>query len=108
MIRFMAIVGLLIVLSACGTDAHIEEPVERVTAAPIHLDVEVEGQVRAVQSTQLIVPGRQWTRRQVTWMLPDGEPVRAGDVIAKFSPEQSELELSQTLIDLQRNVIARA
>ena len=95
-------------LSACGEEAHIDDPVERVVAGPVTLAVEVDGEVRAVQSTPLVVPGRQWTRRQTIWLLPDGEPVQAGAVIARFSPEQSELELSQTLIDLQRNVIARA
>jgi hypothetical protein len=107
-IRALLIVALGAVAIGCTAEAPSIEPVERITSGPVVLEVEVEGEVRAAQATSLNVPGRQWTRRQPIWLMPDGEPVKAGDVIARFSPEQSELELSQTLIDLQRNLIARA
>ena len=102
------LIALLALVAGCAEETQRAEPVERVSAGPVYLEVEVEGEVRAAKATSLNVPGRQWTRRQPIWLLADGEPVEAGEVIAKFSPEQSELELSQTLIDLQRNVIARA
>lgn len=107
MIRALVICALGI-CSGCGDETPSIEPLERIVAGPVVLEVDVEGEVRAAQATSLNVPGRQWTRRQPIWLMPDGEPVKAGDVIARFSPEQSELELSQTLIDLQRNLIARA
>lgn len=108
MMRSCLIVALGALVFGCSDEAPSLEPVERVAIGAVLLEVDVEGEVRAAQATSLNVPGRQWTRRQPIWLMPDGEPVQAGDVIARFSPEQSELELSQTLIDLQRNLIARA
>jgi HlyD family secretion protein len=108
MIRAVLLLSVCAALFACSKPQGLAEPLERITLGPIRLEVDVEGEVRAAKSTSLNVPGRQWTRRQPIWLMADGEPVAAGDVIARFSPEQSELELSQTLVDLQRNLIARA
>lgn len=108
MSRLLVVVVLGALAIGCSDEQPAVEPVERVVTGPVTLEVDVEGEVRAAQATSLNVPGRQWTRRQPIWLTADGEPVKAGDVIARFSPEQSELELSQTLIDLQRNLISRA
>ncbi len=42
------------------------------------------------------------------WTLPDGSWVKEGDVVARFSAEQSKLQLADALFDLQRNTLARA
>ena len=40
-------------------------------------------------------------------MLPDGSPVAKGDLVARFSAEQSKQDLAQARIDLERNLLAR-
>jgi HlyD family secretion protein len=101
--------GLLLPLLClgCAKDAAVLHPTERVVSGPVSLQVETEGEVRAARATPLNVPGQQWTRRQPIWLLNDGSQVEAGDLIARFSPELAELELSQIMLDLQRNQIAR-
>ncbi len=54
------------------------------------------------------MPGRNWTRQQLTELLPDGSFVKQGDVIARFSPAQGELQLAEALLEVQRNALSRA
>ncbi|ALN61345.1 putative lipoprotein [Lysobacter antibioticus] len=105
--RFAALTIALGLLSACGSDT-APATVETVAAAPLRLSVRGEGELKSAKATPLNVPGRNWASRQVEWMLPEGSAVRKGDLIARFSAAQGQQELSQTLIDLQRNLLARA
>ncbi|ALN83002.1 efflux RND transporter periplasmic adaptor subunit [Lysobacter antibioticus] len=105
--RFAALVIALALLSACASDT-APATVETVAAAPLRLSVRGEGELKSAKATPLNVPGRNWASRQVEWMLPEGSAVRKGDLIARFSAAQGQQELSQTLIDLQRNLLARA
>lgn len=91
----------------CGNEAVLHRPTERVAIDEVLLQVETDGEIRAARATPLNVPGQQWTRRQPIWLLNDGAHVEAGDLIARFSPELAELELSQIMLDLQRNQLAR-
>jgi HlyD family secretion protein len=97
----------MMLCAACSRAKETAAPVERVVVGPVRLMVEAEGEIRAAQATPLKVPGQQWTQRQPIWLLNDGEPVKTGDVIARFSTDQSDLELTQFLIDLDRNVFSR-
>lgn len=94
-------------LAACSEDI-APAATETVAQAPLRLSVRGEGELRSAKATPLNVPGRNWAARQVEWMLPEGSAVRKGDLIARFSAEQGKQELAQTLIDLQRNQLARA
>lgn len=96
-----------LLLAACGAAPDATLPVERLAAAPLELVVEAEGQLRSVKATPLQVPGTQWARRQVEWMKADGSRVAAGELVARFSAAQGELELAKALLDLQRNALAR-
>lgn len=95
-------------LAACGSGEHDRPVYERVHAAPLEFSVQGEGELRSVHSTPLLVPGQQWTPRQLNWMLPDGSPVTKGELVARFSAEQSRQDLAQAQIDLERNLLARA
>jgi HlyD family secretion protein len=94
-------------LAGCGT-AIDPLPVEQVSAGPLELAVEASGELKAVRAVPLTVPGAPWQPRQLVWMKGDGSRVEAGDVVARFSAAQNELELSKALLDLQRNLLARA
>lgn len=95
-------------LAGCGEPAAQLEPLEQVVEGPVTLTIAVTGEVQAVESTPINVPGERFSQRRALWLLPDGEPVKAGDLIARFSPDQSELDFAQAAVDLQRNLIAHA
>lgn len=55
-----------------------------------------------------MVPGKNWSSRRLVWMAPEGSLVKKDDVVARFSAEEGQQQLTQALIDLQRNALARA
>ncbi|AWV08357.1 efflux RND transporter periplasmic adaptor subunit [Marilutibacter maris] len=95
-----------LVLSACTGDAQ-GPVVERVQAGPLRLQVEVEGELKAREATPLLVPGAQWSQRQLAWMVADGSHVDKGELVARFTAPSAELDLEQARVDLQRNALAR-
>lgn len=102
--------GLLLValLGACSHPATDRVVLEQVQAAPLEFSVQGEGELNSTQPTPLLVPGTQWTMRQLNWMVPDGSTVTKGELVARFSAQQSKQDLAQARIDLQRNLLARA
>lgn len=97
-----------VALAGCGDPATDRVVLERAHAGPLDFSVQGEGELRSAQSTPLLVPGQQWTPRQLSWMLPDGSAVQKGELVARFSAEQSKQDLDQAEIDLERNLLARA
>lgn len=105
--RRVACVAMLLALAACGKE-EATPVVETVVAGPLVLSVRGEGELKSAKATPLMVPGSQWAERQLAWTLPEGSPVRKGDLIARFSAAQGKLELAQAMVDLERNALARA
>lgn len=101
--------GLLLgaLLAGCGGAQRDAPPLETLAPAPLELVVEAEGQLRSIKATPLLVPGTQWARRQLAWMKADGSRVEAGELVARFTAAEGELELAKALLDLQRNTLAR-
>lgn len=98
---------IVLALSACGKDA--PKPVlETVTPASIILNVRAEGELKSSKATPLMVPGKNWSSRRLTWMAPEGSLVKKGELIARFSADEGKQQLAQALIDLQRNALAHA
>lgn len=100
-------IALLLALAGCGRD-EATPVVETVAAGPLLISVRGEGELKSAKATPLMVPGSQWAERQLAWTLPEGSPVRKGELIARFSAEQGKLELAQAMVDLERNALARA
>jgi len=98
----------LLLLVACGGESVSEKPVEVVEMRPLALSIAANGEVKSTKSTPLPVPGRQWSRRRLEWMVAEGSTVNEGELIARFSADEAELSLSQALIDLQRNALSRS
>lgn len=93
-------------LPGCADDAQ-GPVVERVQAGPLRLQVEAEGELKASAATPLLVPGSQWSQRQLSWMVADGSHVDKGDLVARFAAPSAELDLEQARVDLLRNALAR-
>lgn len=102
--------GLLLVglLAGCAEAPIPSEAVlETVELRPTRMLVETEGRLRATRATPLLVPGENWTQRQLLWMAEDGSRVEAGALVARFGAPQSELELDKALLDLSRGLLAK-
>lgn len=101
--------AMAVLLALCGCSQDVTTPVvETVTAGPLLISVHGEGELKSAKATPLMVPGSQWAERQLAWALPEGSPVKKGELIARFSAEQGKLELAQAMVDLERNALARA
>ena len=98
---------LALALAGCGEDA-LPAATETVAETDLVLSVRGEGELRSAKPTPLTVPGRNWSTRRVEWMLDEGTAVEEGDVLARFGAPESEQQLAQALIDLQRNALTRA
>ena len=96
-----------LLLAACGEP--LAPPVtETVVAGPLVLQTRADGVLHSSKPTPLQVPGTGWSSRRIEWMLPEGSRVKKGELIARFSSDESEQDLAQALVDLQRNALARA
>jgi len=98
--------ALLAALVACG-DPATPPASETVAKGELVLSMHGEGELRSAKPTPLSVPGRNWSSRQVEWMLPEGSLVRKGDLLAKFRADEGKQELDLALLDLQRNTLSR-
>ncbi|GAB3311037.1 efflux RND transporter periplasmic adaptor subunit [Luteimonas notoginsengisoli] len=96
-----------LLLAGCG-EAPAPPVTETVAAGPLLLEARGDGVLRSSKPTPLQVPGNGWSSRRIEWMLPEGSRVKKGALIARFSSEESEQDLAQALVDLQRNALARA
>ena len=103
----MGLIGLL-ALGACSSELERSMPQETLALGPADFSVAAQGELKAAKATSLMVPGTQWSQRQLIWMAADGSVVRAGDVVARFGAEQTKLELDKALLDLERNALSRA
>lgn len=97
-----------LVLGACNGQDALPAATETVAETELVLSVRGEGELRSARPTPLTVPGRNWSSRRVEWMLDEGSVVKKGDLLARFSSQESEQQLAQALIELQRNALARA
>lgn len=105
--RLARVLALSALLGACSQSN--DPPVlETVAAGPVTLSVEAQGELKSASAAPLAVPGPQWAQRQLVWAVPDGSWVKKGEVVARFAAPQSKLQLSDALLDLQRNALAFA
>jgi len=107
-LRLATLFAGLAALSACGDAPEATPALEVLQPAPLELWVEAAGELKAAKATKLVVPGQNWAQRQLVWMVPDGSPVKAGDVVARFGAEQTQLELDKALLNLERNALSQA
>jgi hypothetical protein len=94
-------------LAACAGEPPAKAVVEEVRAGPLLLAIEAQGELKAAVATKLTVPGQAWSTRQLVWMLPDGSRVAKDEVVARFSAEQTRLELDKALLNLERSRLTR-
>lgn len=98
--------ALAMLCSGCGEQA-LPAASETVASQALVLSVQGEGDLRSSKPMPLMVPGNNWSSRQVEWMLAEGSRVKKGDLLARFSSLDGKQQLDQAIIELQRNALAR-
>ena len=68
--------------------ADADVPTFVVKAAKLERTVNAEGVLRAVDATPVRVPGNDVSLK-IGWMIEDGTPVKAGDVVVRLDPTQT-------------------
>jgi HlyD family secretion protein len=76
-----------------GIGARPDVPMLRVTKAPFQRLVAAEGNLEAVEATPVTAPIEAQGQLKVAWLVPDGSPVRKGDVVVRFDPSEMERSL---------------
>lgn len=112
MIRWLTGVGavVLAVAIAVGVAAHRptadDIPTLLIESGEFNARVTADGTLEPVRSTPLTAPVQVQRRMTVAWVVPDGTPVHAGDVVVRFDPraleEQRKDGLSERRIADQR------
>lgn len=74
-------------------------PTERLERQPFARSVLAEGTLRAVKSTPITTPPDLQRPLKIAWLIADGSPVAAGDVIVRFDPSELEKELESGKLD---------
>jgi hypothetical protein len=95
------------VLTGCGHGVADAPVTLTMRPAPLVIAVDAQGTLKATSSTPLMVPGPMWSQRQLAAVVDDGGRVKKGDVVARFTAAQSKQDLSQAMLDLTRNKLAR-
>ncbi|MDY7095217.1 MAG: efflux RND transporter periplasmic adaptor subunit [Acidobacteriota bacterium] len=97
----LVLATVLLTLAGCGETASVPTaPVERVDF--VHR-VTAEGVLQASRVTIITVPPQVQRRARLAWMAPEGVQVEAGEVVARFDPEEMEQQLQEAEEGLQRN-----
>ncbi|MDE2257322.1 MAG: HlyD family efflux transporter periplasmic adaptor subunit [Xanthomonadaceae bacterium] len=107
MTRRVLAIAFVALLGACSHES--DPPVlETVASGPVTLSVAAHGELKSAAAAPMLVPGPQWAQRQLVWAVPDGTWVKKDEVVARFTAPQSKLQLSDALLDLERNTLALA
>jgi HlyD family secretion protein len=77
-------------------------PAIAVTRGPFVRRVTAEGNLRAVNATQVQIPRIEggWGLK-LAWLAPDGSPVKAGDVVARFDAVEATRRLREAEVEVE-------
>lgn len=78
-----------------GVDGAAGVPTYRVERERFVRRVVAEGNLVAAEATQLTPPPGTRGPMRIAWMVEDGSPVRAGDVVIRFDPTDMESDLRE-------------
>lgn len=89
----------LMFLSACGKKETQQIPESRVMKGTFFLDLYEEGEIEAIQSTNIVAPRISWRygNLKITEMVKDGQEVKAGDTLIVFDPS----EVLKSIVDAE-------
>lgn len=80
----------LMLLTMCNKKETQQVPIGKVNRGTLFLDLFEEGEVEAIQSTDITAPRISWRygNLKITEMVKDGQEVQAGDTLIVFDPSE--------------------
>ncbi len=89
-------------LTMCGNKETQQVPIGKVVRGTLFLDLYEEGEVEAIQSTNITAPRISWRygNLKITEMVKDGQEVQTGDTLIVFDPS----EVLKGIIDAESNL----
>ncbi len=95
-------------LLACGESNDSLIATEVIASGALRDTLRIEGELRAADTTVLNVPGKGFEARRLEYIVLDGSRVEKDQLVARFSAEQAENELSKQERQLVRNALKLA
>lgn len=108
----LAVILVIFVLISCGKKKEVQEvAIGNVTKSTLFLEIYEEGEVEAINSTNITAPNISWRfgNLKITSMVKDGKEVEKGDTLVVFDPSEvnkgvvdAESRLEMNLAELER------
>jgi multidrug efflux pump subunit AcrA (membrane-fusion protein) len=93
----IGLAGAVVVLSASAwigrLRARPDVPTLIVSTAPFERRVAAEGNLEAAEATPVTAPIAAQGQLKVAWLVPDGTPMKKGEVVVRFDPSEMERSL---------------
>jgi RND family efflux transporter MFP subunit len=83
-----------VLAAGAGEDAEPPVPLHTVREEPFRRRVVAEGVLEAADAMPITVPTEVFGAVRIAWMVPEGAPVAAGDVVVRLDPTELERELT--------------
>ncbi len=96
------LLGMVLGLSACGSDEKTATPVITVAQGEVVFEIHAEGELEAVKSTPITAPAASRRPQTLAWIMPQFTPVKAGEVVARFDGSTFQLEVDETSFEIQK------
>lgn len=100
------IVPLGVALAACSQNPSDNQLLQVVEKRPVRIEIQAEGELHAARATQLVVPGQMGSRTIVV-LAPDASHVGKGDLVARFTADDSRMQVGMDMAELQRILLSR-
>ncbi len=100
--RKIILMGMVLGLSACGSDEKTATPVITVAQGEVVFEIHAEGELEAVKSTPITAPAASRRPQTLAWIMPQFTPVKAGEVVARFDGSKFQLEVDETSFEIQK------
>ena len=100
--RKIILLGMVLGLSACGSDEKTATPVITVAQGEVVFEIHAEGELEAVKSTPITAPAASRRPQTLAWIMPQFTPVKAGEVVARFDGSTFQLEVDETSFEIQK------
>lgn len=108
--RLSAILAFILVISlllSCGKEKETQEvAVGKVTKSTLYLEIYEEGEVEAINSTNITAPNISWRfgNLKITSMVKDGKEVEKGDTLVVFDPSEVNKGVTEAESRLEMNL----
>ncbi len=100
--KYILMISITLVLTACGKEDTFSTPVILVKADQVVIEIHAEGELEAVKSTPITAPAASRRPQTLAWIKPQFSEVKEGEVVARFDGSNFQLEVDETNFEIQK------